>query len=494
MKKSFDNDKYLQMQSEKIRERIKQFDNKLYLEFGGKLFDDEHASRVLPGFEPDSKLKMLLKLKDQIEIVIVVNALDIESKKIRGDFDIGYDSETLRLIDSFTSKDMYVSSVVINQYEDQKSVRKFQEYLEKMGITVYHSYTIDGYPTNVSYIVSDEGFGKNDYIETTRPLVVVTAPGPGSGKLSICMSQMYHDYKLGINAGYAKFETFPVWNLPLKHPVNIAYEAATADLNDMNIIDPFHLEAYNITTSSYNRDVEAYPILKSMFEKIMGYSPYKSPTDMGVNMVGFCISNEDGVKEACEQEVIRRYYDALNDLKRGKINEYVVDKLDSLMSQMGISSNDRKVILAAQEKHESSGRDAFAIELESEEIITGRTTDLLNAPSACLLNTLKYLGNINDEIPLISPHILEPINNLKNDVLKERQSSLHLDEVLIALAMSATTNPVSQHAMMQLEKLKDLEAHSTVMLSSNDRSVLRKLGIRFTSSPQFRDKGLFRNY
>lgn len=494
MKVSFDNDKYIKMQSEKILERIKKFDNKLYLEFGGKLFDDGHASRVLPGFEVDSKLKMLLELKEQAEIVIVVNALDIQSHKVRGDLEIGYDSETLRLIDSFNSVGLNVSSVVINQFDNQPSVKKFKEYLDKMGINTYSSYTIAGYPNNTQYIVSDEGFGKNEYIETTKPLVVVTAPGPGSGKLSICMSQMYHEYKKGVKAGYAKFETFPVWNLPLKHPVNIAYEAATADLNDVNMIDPFHLEAYGETTINYNRDVEAFPILRSMFEKIMGKCPYQSPTDMGVNMVGYCITDEEGVSDASKSEVIRRYYDAMCDYKIGKIDQYVIDKIELLMSQLKIFPNDRKVVMAALEKSEQSDEPAFAIELENGEVIQGRRTELLNAPSSCILNTLKAMGGINDEIPLISPQILEPIIKLKVERLNDNHSRLNLDEVLIALAMSATTNPVSHMALNQLEKLAKLEAHSTVMLSSNDKSVLRKLGLRFTATPKFRDKGLYRNY
>lgn len=490
----FNNEKYIKMQSEKILERIKQFDNKLYLEFGGKLFDDAHASRVLPGFKGDSKLKMLLELKDKVEIIIVVNALDIESNKVRGDLEIGYDSETLRLIDSFNNEGLYVSSVVINQYDMQPSAYKFREYLTKMGIKTYISYTISGYPNNTSFIVSDDGFGRNEYIQTTRPLVVVTAPGPGSGKLSTCMSQMYHEYKNGIKAGYAKFETFPVWNLPLKHPVNIAYEAATADLNDINMIDPFHLEAYGETTVNYNRDVEAFPILQSMFNKIMGECPYKSPTDMGVNMVGYCIENQEGVISASKDEVIRRYYDALCDYKLGKKENYVIEKIDLLMSQLQISPEDRKVVIEANKKSEDTNEPAFAIELDNGEIITGRRTDLLDAPSACLLNTLKKLAKINDEIPLISPHILEPITHLKEKMLKNESTKLHLEEVLIALAMSATTNPVSHTAMNQLNKLQGLEAHSTVMLESSDKSVLRRLGLNFTATPKFKSEGLYRNY
>lgn len=493
-KLAFDNEKYIQLQSERILERISHFDNKLYLEFGGKLFDDSHAARVLPGFELDSKLQMLLQLKDKVEIVIVINARDIENNKLRGDSEIAYDSETLRLIDSFHKVDLYVSSVVINQYDNQESADKFRRYLDSKGINTYLAYTIDGYPNNVSYIVSEEGFGKNEYIETTRPLVVVTAPGPGSGKLSTCMSQMYHEYKNGVRAGYAKFETFPVWNLPLKHPINIAYEAATADLNDVTMIDPFHLEAYGVTTVNYNRDVEAFNILKSMFIKIMGECPYKSPTDMGVNMLGYCITDEEGVIQASKDEVIRRYYKALTDLKMGKAEPELVYKLELLMSQLQIEATDRKVVIGALEKAQKSNSPAFAIELEDGRIIQGRRTDLLNAPSACMLNTLKVLGNINDEIPLISPHILEPISKLKNEFLHEDSYRLQLDEVLLALTISATTNPLSHQAMLQLEKVRNLEGHSTVMLSANDRGILRKLGINFTESPVYLTNDFYSNY
>ena len=493
-KLAFDNEKYIQLQSERILERISHFDNKLYLEFGGKLFDDSHAARVLPGFELDSKLQMLLQLKDKVEIVIVINARDIENNKLRGDSEIAYDSETLRLIDSFHKVDLYVSSVVINQYDKQESADKFRKYLDSKGINTYLAYTIEGYPNNVSYIVSEEGFGKNEYIETTRPLVVVTAPGPGSGKLSTCMSQMYHEYKNGVRAGYAKFETFPVWNLPLKHPINIAYEAATADLNDVTMIDPFHLEAYGVTTVNYNRDVEAFNILKSMFIKIMGECPYKSPTDMGVNMLGYCITDEEGVIQASKDEVIRRYYKALTDLKMGKAEPELVYKLELLMSQLQIEATDREVVIGALEKAQKSNSPAFAIELEDGRIIQGRRTDLLNAPSACMLNTLKALGNINDEIPLISPHILEPISKLKNEFLHEDSYRLQLDEVLLALTISATTNPLSHQAMLQLEKVRNLEGHSTVMLSANDRGILRKLGINFTESPVYLTNDFYSNY
>lgn len=490
----FDNDKYIKMQSEKILERIEKFDNKLYLEFGGKLFDDAHASRVLPGFKEDSKLKMLLQLKDKAEVIIAVNAQDIESNKVRADLQIGYDSETLRLIDSLTSVGLYVSSVVINRFNNQPAALNFRDYLNSMGIKTYLSYTIEGYPNNTSHIVSDQGYGKNDYVETSRPLVVVTAPGPGSGKLSTCLSQMYHEYKNGVRAGYAKFETFPVWNLPLRHPVNLAYEAATADLNDINMIDPFHLEAYGQTTINYNRDIEAFPILVSMFKKIMGNCPYESPTDMGVNMVGYCISDDDGVRQASKDEIIRRYFDALCNYKLGKIDIQVVEKIDILMSQLDLEMDDRIVSLAAKEKADSSNQPSFAIELENGDIIKGRKTDLLSAPSAAVLNTLKELGGINDEIHLISPHILTPILDLKTKLLNEENPILNLDEVLIALAMSATTNPLSLKANEQVTKLKGLQAHSSVILSSEDKKALRKLNLIFTASPEFASQGLYKNY
>lgn len=493
-KLAFDNDKYIEMQSSKILERIGQFDNKLYLEFGGKLFDDAHASRVLPGFEPDSKLQMLLKLKDKAEIVIVINANDIESNKLRGDLGIGYDSEVLRLIDSFESCGLFVGSVVITQFQGQAGALKFREYLDKMGIKTFLSYIIEGYPNNIPLIVSDEGFGKNDYIETSRPLIILTGPGPGSGKLSTCMSQMYHEYKRGLRAGYAKFETFPIWNLPLKHPVNIAYEAATADLNDVNMIDPFHLEAYGKTTVNYNRDVEAFPVVKAMFTKIMGSSPYQSPTDMGVNMAGNCIVDDKAATEACKSEVLRRYYNTICDLKLGKSSLSAVQKIELLMTQLEINPEDRKVVQAAKEKEELSSESSFAIELLDGRLVTGKRSKLLGAPAACILNALKILGGINDEIPLISPHIIEPINELKTETLHGRNPRLHLDEVLIALAISATTNPVSHQAFMQIGKLENVEAHSTVILDAVDKKTLRKLGLNFTSNPVFRTKKLYDNY
>lgn len=492
--KAFNNDKYIKLQSEHILERINKFDNKLYLELGGKLFDDGHAARVLPGFEEDAKLKMLLELKDKAEVIIVVNAHDIENNQIRGDLGIGYDGETLRLIDSFMNVGFDIAGVMINQFENQPDAIKFKEYLNSMGIKTYLSYTIFGYPHNVDKIVSDEGFGKNEYVKTKKPLVVVTGPGPGSGKLLVCLSQMYHENKRGIKAGYAKFETFPVWNLNLRHPVNLAYEAATANLNDVNMIDPYHLEAYGQMATNYNRDVEAYPILETILTEIMGYSPYKSPTDMGVNMVGFCIEDNKAVEEASKQEIIRRYFDSLCDIKTGKASRSELDKIELLMKQLKISSAIRKVVSGSRKKAKESQSPAFALQLEDGKIVTGRQTKLLNAPSACILNALKIYANINDDIPLISPNILEPILELKDGLQSEDKSILHLDEVMIALAMSATTNPLSHQALTQLDKLKGLEGHSTVMLEANDKELLRNLGISFTQSPKFRTKGLFKNY
>lgn len=494
MKKiSFDNEKYIRMQSEHILERIKKFDNKLYLEFGGKLFDDAHASRVLPGFKPDSKLEMLLQLKEQSEIIIVISACDIEANKVRGDSEISYDGEVLRLIDAYTQIGLYVGSVIISQFENQQGAIKFREYLNDRGIKNFVSYKIPGYPNDIPYILSDEGFGKNEFIETDRPLVIVTAPGPGSGKLSTCLSQMYHEQKRGVRAGYAKFETFPIWNLPLKHPVNVAYEAATADLNDVNMIDPFHLEAYNITTVNYNRDVEAFPVLKAMFEKIMGCCPYKSPTDMGVNMVGNCIIDDEVASEASKQEVIRRYFNALCENKAGNTGIEVVNKIEFLMTQLGIKVEDRRVVVAAREKAAQGYESTFAMELPNGDLVTGRRSELLGAPAACMLNALKALANINDEIPLISPQIIEPITKLKTEILHGRNPRLHLDEVLIALTMSATTNPVSHLALTQIKKLEQCEAHSTLILDPIDKNILRKLGINFTSSPKFKTKSLYRS-
>lgn len=484
----FDNDKYLSMQSAHIRERISQFGDKLYLEFGGKLFDDYHASRVLPGFAPDSKLQMLLQLADQAEMIISINASDIERNKIRHDLGITYDQDVLRLIDVYQKKGLYVSSVVITRYAGQPSANLFQKKLESIGIQVYHHYTIDGYPNNIDKIVSDDGYGKNDYIKTTRPLVIVTAPGPGSGKMATCLSQLYHENKNGIKAGYAKFETFPIWNIPLKHPVNLAYEAATADLNDVNMIDPFHLEAYGETTVNYNRDIEIYPVLAAMFERIYGYCPYKSPTDMGVNMAGNCIIDDDAVRQAACQEILRRYYTALCGQRQGTVNEEEVIRIELLMKKAGIGVHDRAVIAPALQVAALTGAPAAAMELPDGSIVTGKTTDLLGASSALLLNALKTLGGISDEIHLISPVIIEPIQHLKVDHLGNRNPRLHTDEVLIALSICAATNPTAELAMEQLNKLRGCEVHSSVILSQVDEKVFRRLGVNITCEPLFSNK------
>ena len=482
---AFDNEKYLQMQSEHIRERIAQFGGKLYLEFGGKLYDDNHASRVLPGFQPDSKLRMLLQLKDQVEMVIAINADDIEKNKVRGDLGITYDRDVIRLIDVFRGFGLYVSSVVLTRYHGQSLAKAFQSRLEGLGIRVYHHYEIAGYPADTAHIVSEEGFGKNDYIETSRSLVVVTAPGPGSGKLATCLSQLYHEHIRGNTAGYAKFETFPIWNLPLNHPVNLAYEAATADLNDVNMIDPFHLEAYGITTVNYNRDVEAFPVLVAIFEKILGYCPYKSPTDMGVNMAGNCIVDDEGTCAASRQEIIRRYYEALCDQKKGKNVEDAVRKLDLLMKKAGVSPADRKVVVPALRRAGETGSPAAAMELPDGRIVTGKTSDLLGASSALLLNALKALGGMPKDLHLISPVALDPIQHLKVDHLGNRNPRLHTDETLIALSISAATNPMAEYAMEQLDKLRGCEVHSSVILSSVDERTFKRLGVNLTCEPRY---------
>ena len=488
MKIGFNNEKYLKMQSEHIRDRINQFDNKLYLEFGGKLFDDFHASRVLPGFAPDAKLRMLMQLSDQAEIVMAISAADIEKNKIRGDLGITYDSDVLRLIDEFRGRGLYVGSVVITQYSGQHSADAFKKRLQKLGIPVYIHYTIPGYPHNVPLIVSDEGYGKNEYIETTRPLVVVTAPGPGSGKMATCLSQLYHENKRGVKAGYAKFETFPIWNLPLKHPVNLAYEAATADLNDVNMIDPFHLEAYGVTTVNYNRDVEIFPVLSAIFEEIMGECPYKSPTDMGVNMAGNCIIDDEACKEASRQEIIRRYYNCLCDLKRGNSTPAVLYKLELLMKQAGITVADRKVIAAPMNREEATGAPAAAIELPDGTLVTGKTSDLLGASAACLLNALKILAGIDHEIHLVSPDAIHPIQTLKINYLGSQNPRLHTDEILIALSISAATSPDAARALNAVPLLKGCEVHSSVLLSSVDEGIFKKLGMHLTCEPKNEEK------
>lgn len=492
MNLGFDNDTYLKLQSEHIRKRITQFGNKLYLEFGGKLFDDYHASRVLPGFQPDSKLKMLLQLKDQAEIIIAISADAIEKNKIRGDLGITYDMDVLRLIDAFRSKDLYVGSVVITQYAGQPAADHFRKRLSLLNIKSYLHYIIEGYPSNISHIVSDEGYGKNDYIETTRPLAVITAPGPGSGKMATCLSQLYHEHKRGIKAGYAKFETFPVWNLPLRHPVNIAYEAATADLNDMNMIDHFHLEAYGETTVNYNRDVEIFPVLSAIFEQILGSSPYKSPTDMGVNMAGKCIIDDAICQEACKQEIIRRYYQALYNQKKDVMGaKETVYKLELLMKQASITSEDRKVIPAAMMRQENTGHPAAAIQLPDGRIITGKTSDLLGASAAVLLNALKTLGGIDHALHLVSRAAIEPIQTLKTDYLGSRNPRLHTDEILIALSISAASDDAAKLALAQLPKLKGCEVHSTVILSSVDEKTFRRLGMHLTCEPAYETNTMF---
>ena len=481
----FDNDKYLKMQSAHIRERIAHFGDKLYLEFGGKLFDDYHASRVLPGFKPDSKLQMLLKLKDEAEIVIVINAADIEKNKVRGDLGITYDVDVIRLYNVFTKIGLYVSSVVLTRYESNPAVDAFQSRLESLGIRVYHHYAIKGYPSNIPHIISDEGYGRNDYIETTRRLIVVTAPGPGSGKMATCLSQLYHEHKRGRHAGYAKFETFPIWNIPLRHPVNIAYEAATSDLNDVNMIDPFHLEAYGQTTVNYNRDVEIFPVLNAMFEKILGESPYKSPTDMGVNMAGNCIVDDEAVCKASREEIIRRYYTALCGRRKGSASEEEVYKLELLMKQAGVAAEDRRVVAPALEREAQTGEPAAAMELPDGTILTGRTSELLGSSSALLLNALKHFAGLPDEVLLMSPHVIEPIQSLKVDHLGNNNPRLHTDETLYALAICATTDENAAKAMAQLDKLRGCEVHSTVILSAVDERIFKRLGVNLTCEPKF---------
>ena len=484
-KLGYDNDKYLSTQSAHIRERIAQFGGKLYLEFGGKLYDDNHASRVLPGFQPDSKLRMLLQLKDQVEMVIAINADDIEKNKVRGDLGITYDLDVIRLINIFRGFGLYVSSVVLTRYNEQTLARAFQARLESMGIRVYHHYAIAGYPSDTAHIVSDEGFGRNEFIETTRELVVVTAPGPGSGKLATCLSQLYHEHKRGVQAGYAKFETFPVWNLSLNHPVNLAYEAATADLSDVNMIDPFHLDAYGTTTVNYNRDVEAFPVLVAMFEKILGECPYKSPTDMGVNMVGNCIVDDEAVREASRQEIVRRYYAARCEEKQGKTSADVVRKLELLMKKAGVTPDIRRVVAPALARAAETGDAAAAMELPDGTIVTGRTSELLGASSALLLNALKALAGMEDPLHLISPLAIDPIQHLKVEHLGNRNPRLHTDETLIALSISAATDPKAELAMEQLSKLRGCDVHSSVILSPVDERIFKRLGVNLTCEPRF---------
>ena len=491
MKIGFDNAKYLQMQSQHIRERIAQFDNKLYLEFGGKLFDDYHASRVLPGFEPDSKLQMLLQLKEQAEIVIVISAQDIISSKVRGDYGITYDLDVLRLIDAFQGMGLFVGSVCVTMYTAAPEVEAFEHKLNSVGVRTFRHYKIPGYPNDVARIVSDEGYGKNDYIETQRPLVVITAPGPGSGKMATCLSQLYHEHKRGVKAGYAKFETFPIWNLPLKHPVNLAYEAATADLNDVNMIDPFHLEAYGVTTVNYNRDVEIFPVLNAIFEKIQGKSPYKSPTDMGVNMAGNCIVDDEVCRAASRMEILRRYYTAKTELVQGKGAEETVRKLELVMQQAGVTPEICPAVAAALDKAEATGAPAGAMVLPDGRIITGKTSGTLGAAAALLLNALKALGNIDDQFELISKQVLEPVCHLKTTYLDHRNPRLHTDEVLMTLAISALTNPLADLAKRQLPGLRDSEAHFSVIISEEDLKIFKRLGVRVSCEPKYETKRLY---
>ncbi len=488
MKYGFDNEKYLKIQSEHIKERIAQFGNKLYLELGGKLFDDHHASRVLPGFQPDSKLRMLSQLSDHAEIVIVISAVDIEKNKVRSDLGITYDMDVLRLRTEFQKRGFLVSSVVITHYNRQSSADAFRDRLARMGITTYCHYTIDGYPSNVDLIDSDDGFGRNDYVETTRPLVIVTAPGPGSGKMAVCLSQLYNEHKRGIEAGYAKFETFPVWSLPLKHPVNIAYEAATADLNDVNMIDPFHLDAYGKTAINYNRDIEIFPVLNALFEGIYGHNPYKSPTDMGVNMVGFCINDDQVCCDAAKQEIIRRYYTALNNLAQGDGNEAEVNKISLLMKQAKIATSYRKPIRAAKERAERSGVPCSAIELADGTIITAETSDLLGPSAALILNAVKHLAGIDHDVKLIPQHMIEPIQHTKINYLRSLNPRLHTDEVLVALSVLSTHDDNCRRVLEKLPELYGCQMHSTVMLGEVDHKIFKKLGVGLTCDPSKKKK------
>ena len=487
----FDNDKYLHLQTEKIRQRVDQFGGKLYLEFGGKLFDDYHASRVLPGFQPDSKMRMLLQLKDQAELVIAISADDIEKNKRRGDLGITYDVDVMRLIDAFREYGLYVGSVVLTKFRSQTAAENFQNKLEALGVKVYRHYPIADYPSNIPFIVSEQGFGKNDYIETTRPIVVITAPGPGSGKMATALSQLYHEHERGIRSGYAKYETFPVWNLPLKHPVNRAYEAATIDLDDVNMIDPFHLEAYGETTVNYNRDVEIFPVVEAMFKKIYGECPYKSPTDMGVNMVGNAIVDDEVCREASNQEVIRRYFDTACQVKRGNTAPAQLHKMEMLMRSMELEPEMRKPVPAAREVAAQTNEPAMAIELPDGTVVPGKTSALMGASCAALLNALKHLAGIGDEVKLISPEVLEPITHLKVEHLGNRNPRLHTDEMLIALSMCAATDAQADLAMEQLNKLKNAEVHSTVILSQVDENVFKKLGAHVTCEAAYESQKLY---
>ena len=494
MKIGFDNDRYLKIQSEHIKERISHFGDKLYMEFGGKLFDDFHASRVLPGFEPDSKLKMLMQLRDEMEIVIVVSAVDIEKNKVRSDLGITYDVDVLRLREEFESRDLRVNSVVITHFNGQASAVAFRERLERMGIKAYYHYIIEGYPTNVPLIASDAGFGKNDYVETTRPLVVVTAPGPGSGKMAVCLSQLYNEKKRGVQAGYAKFETFPVWNLPMKHPVNIAYEAATADLDDVNMIDPFHLEAYGTIAVNYNRDVEIFPVLDAIFTQIYGTNPYKSPTDMGVNMIGYCISDDDVCREAANNEIIRRYYTGLCNMAEGEDNEAEVNKLTLLLKQAGLATEYRRVTVAAKQREASSDEFSAAMELPDGTVITAQQSPLLGPSAALILNALKHMAGIPHPVKLIPAEMIEPIQKTKVSYLHGHNPRLHTDEILVALSMLSLQDENCRKAIDCLPLLKGCQVHCTVMLAEVDRKVFQKLGVGLTCEPVKKQRGNYRKF
>lgn len=491
LKKAFDSEKYLSMQRDKILERIQMFNGKLYMEFGGKMFQDFHASRVLPGYDPNNKIKLLTELKEQVELIICINANNIENSKVRGDLGISYDQEVLRLIDALKDLDLYVGSVVITQYAHQNSVEAFRNVLRNYGIPSYLHYPIKGYPTDVDFIVSSEGLGKNQYVPTTRDLVVVTAPGPGSGKMATCISQMYHDFANGIHSGYAKFESFPVWNLSLHHPVNLAYEAATADLDDINMIDPYHLEAYGKTAVNYNRDIEIFPVLNRIIEKIMQVSPYKSPTDMGVNMIGFCITDDEAAKNASKQEIVRRYYQALVDYANDKLPESSVQKIDVLMNECGIAKNDRDVVLKARNKANETGEPAMALELADGRFVTGKTSELFGPSASCIVNAIKVLAGIDDTIDLIDHESVEMIQKLKVNNLNNQNPRLHSDEVLIALAMKEKSNPIVAKAMDCLSMLKGSEAHCTVVIPLEDRNIYRRLGVNVTFDPLYQQKKLY---
>lgn len=492
MQIGFDNQKYLEEQSRYILERVNQFD-KLYLEFGGKLIGDFHAMRVLPGFDPDVKVKLLHQLREQAEIIICVYAGDIENKKIRADLGITYDRDVLRLIDDLRYWDLSINSVLITRYTGQPAAQKFKTQLERRGLNVYtHGFT-QGYPMDVDTIVSEEGYGKNEYIETTKPLVIVTAPGANSGKLATCLSQLYHETQRGIKAGYAKFETFPVWNLPLKHPVNIAYEAATADLEDVNMVDPFHLDAYGETTVNYNRDIEAFPLLRRILTKISGDAPipYQSPTDMGVNRVGFAITDNHVVEEASKQEVIRRYYALQCDYKKGLGTLEAAQRGKLIMDELGLSISDRRVVAAALAKSEQENVPVVALELPNGQIITGKHSQIMSASAACLLNALKSIVGLSDDLLLMPAVILDKMTQLKTNQLKKATYTLDSKEVLIALSISAVTNPSAELVLKSVEKLYHLQAHSTVILPKADEEIFRNLGIAVTCEPEFATESLY---